>query len=136
MTPRQGGYKDGPDNMDKKKILIVDDEEDLVATVSFRLEANGYKVVTAFNGIDALAKVKAEKPDLILLDVMMPELDGFETAARLKSDSKTLAIPIIMLTAKSERESTEKALDAGAVDYITKPFNPVVLLNKIKSALR
>ncbi|MFH0731522.1 MAG: response regulator transcription factor [Candidatus Omnitrophota bacterium] len=121
--------------MDKKKILIVDDEVQLVEMVKMRLEANNYDVITAHDGDEAIEKARLS-PDLILLDVMMPKSDGFEVAKKLKANSKTQPIPIIMFTARSESEATKKALDAGAYDYIVKPFNPVVLLNKVKDALK
>ncbi|MFH1847325.1 MAG: response regulator [Candidatus Omnitrophota bacterium] len=118
--------------MGKKKILIVDDELDLVEGVSLRLESAGYEVFKATNGLEALKKALEVKPDLILLDVMMPEVDGFETARKLKEDLKTKMIPIIMLTAKVEIEFAEIAMKAGAVDYIVKPFNPMTLLDKVR----
>lgn len=110
-----------------KKILLADDEEDIKTVVKLFLESKGYEVVTAFDGLDTLDKVKTEKPDLILLDIMMPLVDGFEVCKRLKEDETTASIPIVMLSAASKVDSVKKGLDAGAVEYIVKPFEPAKL---------
>lgn len=119
----------------KKKILLVDDEPHFVTTVKDRLEMMGYEIVTASNGKEALEKVDKGVPDLILLDVQMPELDGLEVANRLKSSDKTKSIPIIMLTAKGQLNDVGKAVDIGVKDYIVKPFDPHTLAEKIKAVL-
>jgi DNA-binding response OmpR family regulator len=109
---------------DKKKILLADDEEDIKAVVSLYLKSRGYEVITAFDGLAALDMARAEKPDLILLDVMMPVVNGFEVCTRLKADEATRHIPVVMLSAMAQSESVDKGLSAGAVDYVVKPFEP------------
>lgn len=106
-----------------KKILIADDEEDVKTVVQLFLEAKGYTIVTAYDGLDAIDKAKSELPDLILLDIMMPVIDGYQVLQRLKADPTTAAIPIVMLSAASQTESKSRALSAGAIDYIVKPFD-------------
>ncbi|MHB1224825.1 MAG: response regulator, partial [Gemmatimonadaceae bacterium] len=105
------------------RILIVDDHQDNVELLQARLEARGYEIDTATDGQEALARVAAVPPDLILLDVMMPIIDGIEVARRLKADTTLPFIPIIMQTALDATESKVEGLDAGADDYITKPIN-------------
>lgn len=111
------------------KILLVDDEKDIITLVSSRLKTAGYEVVTAVDGFEALAKAKSEKPDLIILDLMLPKMDGYQVCRLLKFDSTTAQIPIIMFTARAEGEK------AGADAYLTKPFEPETLLAKIKELL-
>lgn len=118
--------------MDKKKILLVDDEKDLVKIVKFRLEANDYEVITACDGQEALEKARGEKPDLIILDLMLPKMDGYKVCGLLKKDSRFMRIPIIMFTAKAQEEDMRLGEELGADAYITKPFEPGVLLDKIK----
>jgi DNA-binding response OmpR family regulator len=119
-----------------KKILIVDDEQDILDLVEPMLAANDYEVLKARSGQEALRIAEASSPDLVLLDVMMPEMDGVETARRLKQNDKSSSIPIIMLTAVVKSDTVNSALEAGAVDYISKPFEPKTLLEKIRKALR
>ena len=107
-----------------KKILLADDEEDVKVVLKMFLENRGYNVSTAFDGLDAIDQAHKEKPDLVLLDVMMPVIDGFEVCKRLKSDPQTADIPIIMLSAASHSESVQRGLNAGAADYLVKPFEP------------
>ncbi len=107
-----------------KKILIADDEEDVKIIIQLFLESKGFEIITAFDGLDAIDKARSESPDLILLDVMMPIIDGFEVCRRLKADPKTAPIPIVMLSAASQTESKKRGFDAGATDYIVKPFEP------------
>jgi DNA-binding response OmpR family regulator len=121
--------------MADKHILLADDEEDIKTVVAMFLEAQGYKVTTAFDGLDALEKAEAEKPDLIILDIMMPLIDGFEVCRRLKGEETTAQIPILMLSAAAHAESVNKGLEAGAVDYIVKPFEPEKLLEKVQEIL-
>lgn len=118
------------------KILVVDDESHIVELVRFNLESNGYLVVEASDGKEALAKAKEESPDLILLDLMLPIIDGTEVCKMLKSDSSTNSIPIIMLTAKSDEMDKIIGLEIGADDYITKPFSLRELLARVKAVLR
>ena len=119
-----------------KKILLVDDEPLILTVVTSRLKSAGYDVVTAADGEQALAKVSSEKPDLIILDVMMPKLDGFQTCAVLKQDQRFQKIPIIVFTAKAGEEAQDIGInDCGADAYLTKPFEPEKLFEKIKELI-
>ncbi|MBI2580758.1 response regulator [Candidatus Woesearchaeota archaeon] len=118
-----------------KKILVVDDEPNILKLVSFILASKGYAVIEASGGAEGITKAKAEKPDLIILDVMMPKMDGFEAAKKLKSDPATRDIPILMLSSKAQFEDKMKGIDSGAMDYITKPFEKDELLQKIDEFL-
>ena len=117
-------------------ILIADDDEDIVRFVEVNLRLEGFEVVTAFDGEQALHNAYDVHPDLILLDVMMPKVDGFEVCQRLRSDGRTKNISIIMLTAKSLSADKVVGLTAGADDYMIKPFDPIELVARVKSALR
>ncbi len=119
-----------------KKILVIDDEVDLVDTITFRLEAAGYSVISANNGQEGLKKARDEKPDLILLDVMMPNLDGYQVCRMLKFDARFEDIPIIMLTARGQDKDKAIGEDVGADVYLTKPFNGKDLLAKIDKMLK
>ena len=121
--------------MDKKRILIVDDEEDIVNVLRFRLEANNYAVLSASEGQEGLNKARAEKPDLIILDLMLPKLDGYKVCRMLKFDESYKSIPIIMFTARAQKKDEELGMEMGADAYIAKPFEPEVLLAKIKELL-
>jgi len=116
----------------QKKILAVDDERHIVRLVQVNLERAGYQVISAFDGKEALKKVESEKPDLIVLDVMMPHMDGFEVLKRLKSDDKTKNIPVVMLTAKAQDADVFRGWASGVDCYLTKPFNPIELLTFVK----
>lgn len=120
--------------MSKKKILVVDDEEDARTLLKSRLEANHYRVVTACDGLDALDKVTTEKPDLILLDIMMPRMDGSEFLQRMKSEGHLEQIPVIVLTAKASMR--EFFLVKGAADFIVKPFLSKNLLAEIEKHMQ
>ena len=120
----------------KKKILVVDDEEDIRELVSYNLLRDGYMVDSAVSGEEALKITKKNKHDLILLDLMLPGIDGLETARRLKNDSSTTSIPIIILTAKGEEADIVTGLELGADDYVTKPFSPRILNARVKAVLR
>jgi CheY-like chemotaxis protein len=122
-------------NTKNKKILIVDDEADILTTFSNRLRLSGYQVVTASEGREALEKVDFEKPDLILLDLMMPGIDGFSVLETLKSDPKRKRIPVIITSVKFHRDSIDKAAGLGADDYLSKPFVSSDLLRKIEKLL-
>lgn len=115
-----------------KKILIVDDEKDLVEMLKMRLEANDYEIITAYNGEEGLEKAELCRPDLILLDIMMPGISGFEVLRRLKDNAWAKDIPVIMLTAKGDTNSIFKAEDMSVKDYIMKPYNSKVLLETIR----
>ena len=122
--------------MFKKKILIVDDTELMQRLISNILVADGYDTITASNGIEGLKKVRAEKPDLVLLDIIMPEMDGFEVCRALRADDGNNLMPIIMLTAQEQEDDKLAGLELGADDYIIKPFNPRELLSRVKNTLR
>ncbi|HID56529.1 TPA: response regulator [Candidatus Poribacteria bacterium] len=117
------------------KILIVDDEEDILDLVDLSLTADGFDVITARSGPEALEKVKEEMPDLILLDISMPDMDGYEVMRRLKGDRRTSSIPIIMLTAASDKRDKVRSFSAGADDYVVKPFDADELTARIEAVL-
>ena len=119
-----------------KKILVVDDELHLAEMMTSRLRANRYEVISALTGEEGLRKAMHEKPDLILLDVLMPDFDGYHVLCRLKEEPETRDIPVIMLTVKHWSEDIKRAIEKGAVDYIVKPFDPRSLLEKIKGAFQ
>jgi len=119
-----------------KKILVVEDDLDMVELLRFNLKTEGYALGTAADGIEALKKARSLRPDLILLDLMLPELDGFAVCDILRRDPKTASIPIIMLTAMSSQLSRLNGLDAGASAYITKPFSHKYLLRCIQELLQ
>ena len=122
--------------MTKIHILAVDDEEDILELIRYNLEKDGYRVTTAISGEEALEAAKSQQPDLILLDLMLPGVDGFEVCKILKNDSETSRIPIVMLTAKGEESDIVAGLELGAEDYITKPFSPRILIARIRAVLR
>jgi CheY-like chemotaxis protein len=115
-----------------KKVLVVDDEPHVRILLKSRLEANGYSVTTAYGGQQALEKIKEEKPDLILLDIVMPDLNGYEVAKQLKADPETAKIPIIIFTASNVRELEDQCRALGCDYVIMKPFSPEVLLGMVK----
>ena len=121
--------------MGPKKILIVDDEVDLVETVRFPLEMEGFDVLVSYNGEDALSQARKEKPDLIILDLMLPKLDGYKVCRLLKFDERYKHIPILMLTAKTQEKDKILGKETGADEYITKPFEMDYLMEKVKSYL-
>lgn len=120
----------------KEKILIVEDEKDIIKMLEYNLKKEGFKVIAACNGEDALDLAGRQQPDLILLDLMLPGMDGLEACKALKKESKTGSIPIIMLTAKSQESDKVVGLELGADDYITKPFSVRELIARIKAVLR
>jgi two-component system phosphate regulon response regulator PhoB len=122
--------------MAHEKIVVVDDEENIQELVRYNLERNGYEVTCVATGEEALDAARSVRPDLILLDLMLPGIDGFEVCRTLGSDSKTEHIPIIMLTAKGEESDVVTGLELGAEDYIVKPFSPKVLLARVRTVLR
>jgi len=117
-------------------VLIADDDRDIVRFVEVNLRLEGFEVITAHDGQDALVKALARQPDLVLLDVMMPRLDGYEVCKRLRADGRSAHIPVIMLTAKSLSADKVLGLTAGADDYIIKPFDPMELVARVKTTLR
>jgi len=122
--------------MQKRHLLVVEDDEDILELVAYNLAKAGYRVTKAATGREALARVAEEPPDLVVLDLMLPETDGTEVCRRLKGDANTSAIPVVMLTAKGEESDVVAGLELGADDYITKPFSPQVLLARIRAVLR
>ncbi len=119
-----------------KKILVVDDEKDIVEMLKYNLEKEGYSVITALNGKRALKQAQENKPHLILLDIMMPEMDGWEVCKQLMRDEKTATIPVLFLTAKDSEVDEVVGLELGADDYIVKPISIRKLVARIKTALR
>jgi len=122
--------------MAKEHILVVDDEADIRKLVEYNLAKEGYKIACAATGEEALKKARAAVPDLVILDLMLPGVDGLEVCRLLKSDSKTQRIPIVMLTAKGEESDIVAGLELGAADYVTKPFSPRVLVARVRAVLR
>ncbi len=122
--------------MGKKKILLIEDEEELVTMMRMRLQASGYEMISASDGEEGLEKVQEGKPDLILLDIVMPKLDGWSLCRQLKSDAQAKDIPIIMVTASGNKDLVEKCREAGADDLVVKPFDADDLLNKISECLK
>jgi len=121
------------DEFDRRRILVVDDEERMVRFIRLNLEHDGFQVSEAFNGKAAIQKIRDVTPDLILLDVMMPDLDGFEVLETVREVSN---VPVIMLTAKGEEDDRVRGLELGADDYVTKPFSPRELVSRVKAVLR
>ncbi|MCX7875269.1 MAG: response regulator [Melioribacteraceae bacterium] len=119
-----------------KKILVIDDLPDNVFLLQDRLEKEGFEVIKAYNGLMGIQKAEEENPDLILLDIILPDISGFDVCKKLTTQEKTKLIPIILLTALTEAENTRAGLQAGAFDYVKKPFNRTELLARINSALR
>jgi len=118
-----------------KRILAVDDEPHILKLVSFSLRAKGFDVLEATDGLSAIEIAEAEQPDLILMDVMMPALDGYEACRRIKANPKTAHIPVVMLTAKTQVAEQKTGLDAGALDYVCKPFTPKDLVAQVNGFL-
>lgn len=122
--------------MVRHKILVIDDEKDILDLVEYNLKQNGYKVICVATGEEALESARSLRPDLILLDLMLPGVDGFEVCKILKRDPDTSDIPIVILTAKGEDIDVVTGLELGADDYITKPFSPHVLIARVRAVLR
>lgn len=122
--------------MAKEKILVVDDEEDILDLVRYNLEKEGYEVYCMETGEEAIEAARKMKPDLMLLDLMLPGVDGLEVCKNVKYDSETSRIPIVMLTAKGEESDIVTGLELGADDYISKPFSPKVLIARVRAVLR
>ncbi|HEY3398643.1 MAG TPA: response regulator [Armatimonadota bacterium] len=115
-----------------RKILVVDDERHIVRLVEVNLAKSGFTVITAFDGVEALEQVAKEKPDMVILDVMMPRMDGFEVLKRLQADASTRDIPVIMLTAKAQDADIFRGWSSGVSSYLTKPFNPRELITFVE----
>ncbi len=119
----------------KKKILIVEDEEQMVEMLKIRLEANGYEVLSAADGKQGLEKAQKQMPDLMILDLMIPKMDGFKVCGLLKKDARYARMPIIMFTARAQESDKRMGEEVGADAYLTKPFEPKTLLDKIEELL-
>lgn len=122
--------------MSKGKILVVDDENYILHILDFSLGAEGYEVITAEDGEEAVRKAKEERPDLVVLDVMMPKMDGFEACRTIKRDAELATTPVILLSAKARDIDQKQGYEAGADDYITKPFSPGRLVDRVQGLLR
>ena len=122
--------------MSRAHILVVDDEPDLLELLQYNLARTGYEVTCVGSGEDALAAVGLARPDLVILDVLLPGIDGLDVCRKLKGDAQTAAIPIVMLTARGDEADVVTGLEVGADDYLPKPFSPRVLLARVKAALR
>lgn len=114
------------------RVLVVDDSEVLRKIVGFNLSKEGFTVEEAKDGVEALEKMKSQKPDLVILDIMMPNLNGFEVLRRMRSDPETSGIPVIMLTAKGGENDAKTALQYGANGFLTKPFSPLKLIEEVR----
>jgi two-component system phosphate regulon response regulator PhoB len=141
MPPRQTPERNAPATQrppaaNAPRVLVVDDEKDIRELLTYNLSRNGYHVTEAATGEDALREARLHPPDLVVLDLMLPGVDGLEVCKRLKNDKKTAQVPVLMLTAKGEEADVVVGLELGADDYITKPFSPRVLLARIKAVLR
>jgi DNA-binding response OmpR family regulator len=121
--------------MTRKKILLVDDAETILMMERMILNKAGYELITAKNGEEAVSKATAERPDLILMDVVMPKMNGFEACKQIRANDVTKAIPIIMVTTRGEAESVEAGFENGCDEYVTKPINGLEIVSKVKSAL-
>jgi two-component system phosphate regulon response regulator PhoB len=122
--------------MAKRKILIVEDDRDIAEMVEYNLREEGYTTISALNGEEGVNLAGSEQPDLVILDIMLPVMDGFEVCRALKSDDKTARIPVIILSAKSQETDKVVGLELGADDYVTKPFSPRELIARIRAILR
>ena len=122
--------------MPKKEILVIEDEKDLVELIKYNLEKEGFQVLSASNGEEGLRLVQRKRPALILLDLMLPVIDGLEVCRRIKKDHQTAAIPVVILTVKDAEADIVSGLEVGADDYITKPFSPRVLIARVRAILR
>jgi CheY-like chemotaxis protein len=121
--------------MDRKKILLVDDSSTVLLMEKMILSKSEYDVVTARDGVEVVEKARCELPDLILMDVVMPRMDGFEAVRKLREDDATRSIPVIMVTTRGELASVENGYASGCSDYVTKPINGLELLTKVRSCL-
>lgn len=121
--------------MGKKRILLVDDEKDLLEVVKIRLEANDYEVLVAYDGQQGFEKIQKENPDLVILDLMLPKMDGYKVCGLIKRDARYAKIPIIIFTARTQESDRETGKDMGADAYIAKPFEPEILLGTIRKLL-
>ena len=122
--------------MPDAKVLLVDDDPVILKLLQVNFEMEGYTVVTASDGVEGLEKARAERPDIVLLDIMMPRMDGLQVTKALKGDDDTREIPIILLSAKAQASDVQVGRDIGADDYLTKPFDPLELLDRVGDLLK
>jgi DNA-binding response OmpR family regulator len=122
--------------MSRGRILVVDDEDYIQHILNFSFSAEGYEVVTAGDGEEAIKKARSSKPDVIVLDIMMPKMDGYEACKKLKADPTTKTIPVILLTAKGRDVDRKLGTEAGADDYVVKPFSPGRLIERVEGMLK
>jgi DNA-binding response OmpR family regulator len=122
--------------MSKGRILVIEDDADIVEMVEYHLSQAGYETIAASNGADGISRARTQRPDLVILDLMLPAVDGFDVCRTLKSDNNTACIPVIILSAKSQEADKIVGLELGADDYMTKPFSPRELIARIKAVLR
>jgi DNA-binding response OmpR family regulator len=122
--------------MSRGKVLVVDDEEYIQHILNFSFGAEGYEVITAADGEEAVKKARHEKPDIIVLDIMMPKMDGYEACKKLKTDPQTKGIPVILLTAKGRDIDRKLGSEAGADDYVVKPFSPGRLIERVEGMIK
>ena len=116
-------------------VLLVDDDPVILKLLQVNFEMEGYNVITANDGVEGLARARADRPDIVLLDIMMPRMDGLEVTRALKGDADTRSIPIILLSAKAQLSDVQQGRDMGADDYLTKPFDPLELLDRVGQLL-
>ena len=126
---------ESPADREQPVVLVADDDDDILELVVFRLERSGYTVLQAHDGAQALELARSSQPDLAVLDVMMPKMDGFELTQRLREEEGTSKMPIILLTARSQEADIQRGFDAGADDYIRKPFSPQELRSRVQAIL-
>lgn len=119
-----------------KTILVIDDEPSIGRVVQFKLQQEGFKVLVATDGLEGLAQIKEAKPDLILLDIMMPGMDGFEVCRRVRATPEIAATPVIILTARGQEPDRTKGIDLGVLDFFTKPFSPQKLLERVREVFK
>lgn len=122
--------------MGRGKVLVIDDEEYIQHILNFSFGAEGYDVLTASDGEEGINKAKNEKPDIIVMDIMMPKMDGYEACKRIKADPETKDIPVILLTAKGREADRKLGADAGADDYVVKPFSPGRLIERVEGMIK
>ena len=136
MSVQGKSASDGKTEKDTQRVLIVDDEQGIIKIVKMYLEHHHYEIITAGDGQEGLEKAKTEKPDLIILDLMLPKIDGYKVCGLLKKDTRYAKIPVILFTAKAQEKDVKLGEEVGADAYITKPFEPEILLSKIKELLK
>ena len=136
MKKSEKTLKEKPKTPAREKILVVEDEEDILELIRYNLTRDGYRVSAATSGEDGLRAATRDKPDLVVLDLMLPGIDGIEVCRRLKADPQTRFIPVVMVTAKGDEADVVAGLELGADDYLTKPFSPKVLIARIRAVIR